>query len=80
MADTLLGAMTLVATLHEEEQARAVNIEVEVRLDPKLQEMLRSLSDAEKVELAELRRQVARAATDFFSFVRDPDTAATAID
>ena len=79
MSDTVLGAMVLVATLRTEDK-RGVDVSVEVRLDPHLREMMTALSDGEKAELLMLRRDVARAATSFFVFLRDPDDADAPVD
>lgn len=74
MTDTYLGALTLVATLREQGEARGVDVDVEVRLESHLKEMLAALSASEAKQLMALRRQVARAATDFFVFLHDPDS------
>jgi hypothetical protein len=64
--------MTLVAVLSEEGERRAVNVAVEVRLEPPLQEMVTTLSEGEGEELRALRREVARAATNFLRFCAIP--------
>lgn len=80
MSETLLGAMTMVAVWRENGGTPGVAVDVDIRLEPPLQEMLVTLSEAEREELKVLRRDVARAATKFFAFLRDPDGANTPVD
>ncbi len=78
MSETLLGAMTVVAVWRENGGTPGVAVDVDIQ--PPLQEMLVTLSEAEREELKVLRRDVARAATKFFAFLRDPDGANTPVD
>jgi hypothetical protein len=70
----------MVAVLSENQGTLGVSVDVDVRLEPSLQEMLAALSETEQEELRALRRDVARATTKFFAFLRDPDGANTPVD
>lgn len=56
-----------------------VDVRYEVEFEPHLQEMKGALSRHEKIEALALRSHANRSVTNFFLFVRDPDSNLEAI-